>query len=216
MTQATAIAPDLYYENRLRKSPSWSINEGGMHVHGESEVYKALRKFTTRLDQLNIPYVLAGAMALNFHGYKRFTVDIDIILTKESLTRVHQELEGRGYLPRFQGSKNLRDTEYKVAIDLIVAGDFPGDGKPKELTFPDPATCFVEIDGVKCLPVEKLVELKLASGMTSQHRLKDLADVQELIQLLKLPRDFVTKLHPFVRDKFLEVYPEQQPSEDGF
>ncbi len=170
-----------------------------------SEVYKALKRFTTRLDELNIPYLLAGAMALNYHGYQRFTVDIEIIVTRDGLNRIHAALEGRGYLPPFKGSKNLRDTENKVAIDLIVAGDFPGDGKPKELTFPDPEEGFVEIEGIKCLTLEKLIELKLASGLTNPRRGKDIIDVQALIESQQLTREFADKLHPWVQSKYLEL-----------
>jgi hypothetical protein len=50
------------------------------------------------------------------------------------------------------------------------------------------------------------VELKLASGMTSPRRLKDLADVLELIKLLALPADFADQLDPFVRDKYGEFW----------
>lgn len=174
-------------------------------MHQESEVYKALRRFTNKLDELHIPYVLAGALALNFHGYQRFTIDIDVIVTKENLKKLHDSLDGRGYLPPFTGSKNLRDTENKVAIDIIVAGDFPGDGKPKELTFPDPAEGFVEIDGIKCLTLEKLIELKLASGMTNPRRGKDINDVQSLIETHQLSRGFAQQLHHWVQPKFLEL-----------
>ena len=51
-----------------------------------------------------------------------------------------------------------------------------------------------------------LIELKLASGMTSAGRLKDLGDVQELIKTLDLPRDFADELHAFVRDKYVELW----------
>ena len=50
------------------------------------------------------------------------------------------------------------------------------------------------------------VELKLASGMTNPGRLKDLADVQELIGLLRLPADFAEQLQPFVREKYGELW----------
>ena len=53
--------------------------------------------------------------------------------------------------------------------------------------------------------LEKLVELKLASGMTAPDRLKDLADVQELIKMRGLDGEFAEKLHPYVREKFLEL-----------
>ena len=53
-------------------------------------------------------------MALFMHGFRRFTEDIDILVTREALERIHEELEGRGYLPPFTGSKNLRDAELGV------------------------------------------------------------------------------------------------------
>jgi len=59
---------------------------------------------------------------------------------------------------------------------------------------------------VRIVTLEKLVELKLASGMTAPDRLKDLADVQELIKVRGLTADFAATLNPYVRDKFLELY----------
>ena len=53
--------------------------------------------------------------------------------------------------------------------------------------------------------MEKLVELKLASGMTAPDRLKDLADVQELIKVRGLSSGFGKTLNPYVREKFLEL-----------
>jgi hypothetical protein len=50
-----------------------------------------------------------------------------------------------------------------------------------------------------------LINLKLASGMTDPGRLKDLADVQELIKIKGLEAPFAERLHPFVREKFLEL-----------
>jgi len=54
--------------------------------------------------------------------------------------------------------------------------------------------------------LEKLIELKLASGMTAPHRLRDLADVQELIKIRRLPADFAERLDPYVRDKYIELW----------
>jgi len=59
-----------------------------------------------------------------------------------------------------------------------------------------------------------LVELKLASGMTGAGRLKDLADVQELIKLLNLPADFGESLNPYVRDKFAELWNDARPAQN--
>ena len=88
----------------------------------------------------------------------------------------------------------------------MLAGEYPGDGKPKPIAIPDPKTAAVEIDGVRFVTLEKLIELKLASGMTAPDRLKDLADVQELIKVRQLQPEFAERLDPYVREKFLDLY----------
>ena len=97
-----------------------------------------------------------------------------------------------------------------------MAGEYPGDGKPKPVAFPNPEEASVEIDGVPCLELAKLIELKLASGMTNPGRLKDLADVQEMIRALSLPADLVSRLNPFVREKYQELWAgvQEKPGED--
>ena len=87
-----------------------------------------------------------------------------------------------------------------------MEGDYPGDGKPKPVVFPDPVAARVEKHGVAYLSLPKLIELKLASGLTNPLRLKDIVNIQELIILLKLPADFAEKLNPFVRAKYLELW----------
>jgi len=127
-------------------------------------------------------------------------------LTKDGLEKFTKELVGRGYRPAFEGAtRKFRTTEENVSVEIITAGEFPGDGKPKPVAFPDPNESDTEIDGIKTISLEKLVELKLASGMTAPHRLKDLADVQELIKVKNLTADFAERLNPFVREKFLEL-----------
>lgn len=77
---------------------------------------------------------------------------------------------------------------------------------PKPVEFPYPSEFTVIIDGIKTISLEKLVELKLTSGMTAGDRLKDLADVQELIKLKDLGEDLAGQLNEFVRGKFIELY----------
>ena len=146
-------------------------------------------------------------MALFSHGVRRFTEDVDILLTPEGLKQTHDALEGLGYIPPFKGSKQLRDAETGVKIEFLVTGQFPGDGKPKPVSFPDPANVGIEINGIQILRVESLIELKLSSGMTGGvTRLKDFADVVELIRTLQLPISFAEKLNPYTREKFLELW----------
>jgi len=58
------------------------------------------------------------------------------------------------------------------------------------------------------------VELKLASGLTNPDRLKDLADVQELIRHASIPLELATDLDSMVRDKFVEIWNATQRSSD--
>src|SRR5579871_2589179 len=106
------------YEQKLNRDTAWAFKEGGMHFEKDSAVHKTLRKVTRRLEELRIPYAVVGGMAMFFHGYRRFTEVVDILVTAEGLAEVHRQLEGLGYLPPFQGSKHLRDMEYGVKIEF--------------------------------------------------------------------------------------------------
>jgi len=185
----------------------WSgVDYASRFFMGDADVQRALSKIVGELEDAKIPYAIAGAMALNWYGYRRVTVDVDLLLSSEGLQALKQRVLGRGYVEKFPGSKSLRDTENKVGIDVLIAGQFPGDGKPKPVAFPDPAA--VAFQGLKgrYLPLPKLVELKLASGMSAPHRLKDLTDVLELVRAAKLPRELGDELDASVRAKYDELW----------
>lgn len=194
------------YEDRLNRDLNWALDEGSMHFDQTNAVHRALRRITDRLQALGIPHAVVGGMAMFFHGFRRFTEDVDILVTREGLAAIHQKLEGLGYVPPFQGSKHLRDAELGVKIEFLTTGDFPGDGKPKPVAFPDPAQVVETLDGIPCANLPTIVELKLASGMTNPNRLKDISDVQEMIRVLHLPRDIAGQLNPFVRAKYEELW----------
>jgi hypothetical protein len=127
-------------------------------------------------------------------------------MTSEDLQRFHDELIGLGYIPAFSGAKKrLRSTTDGVSIEVMTTGEFPGDGKPKPVSMPYPSEASIEIDGIKFVTLEKLIELKLASGISAPDRLKDLADVQELIKIKRLDAAFAARLDPYVRAKYLEL-----------
>jgi hypothetical protein len=180
---------------------------------GEADVQRALEKIARLLEEDGIPYAVIGAMALNAYGYRRVTVDVDVLLTREGLESFKSRHLGLGYMEKFSGSKGLRDTENGVTIDVVLTGEYPGDGLPKPVSFPDPAAAAVRGERVALLPLPRLVELKLASGMTAPHRLKDLADVLEVIRILELPAGLAGELDPFVRDKYRELWQAAQTEE---
>ncbi len=194
------------FEDIMRRGGSAAIEEVGRFFMRDDPVHRALRKVASRLNDLHIPYAVAGGMALVANGYDRTTVDVDILVTPEGLKDVHRNLDGLGYLPPFTGSRHLRDTEHGVKIEFLVAGQFPGDGKPKPVAFPDPTACSLEKDGIRYVSLITVFEMKLASGMSNPGRLKDLGDVQELIRTLKLPKDFGAQLNPYVLEKYEELW----------
>jgi len=168
---------------------------------GQSKVHKALTQLTERLASLDIPYAIVGALALNAYGYMRATVDVDVLLTSEGLQRLKDAAVGRGYLERFPGSRGLRDAARGVDIDFVLAGEYPGDGLEKPVSFPDPGECAVRGESFSLVSLSTLVELKIASGMTAPHRLRDLADVIELIRANRLAPEYAEELVPCVRKK---------------
>ena len=180
---------------------------------GEADVQRALEKVARLLDEDGIPYAVIGAMALNAYGYRRVTVDVDLLLTPEGLALFKERHLGLGYVAKFPGSKGLRDTENGVPIDVVLAGDYPGDGLPKPVAFPDPASAAIQGGRISLLPLPRLIELKLASGMTAPHRLKDLADVIEVVRILRLPSGLAQELDPYVREKYLELWGAAQAGE---
>ena len=199
-------SPVATYEEQLDRDARWALSEGSRHFEEDSAVFKALHGIASRLKALGIPYAVVGGMALFRHGLRRFTEDVDILVSKSDLAVIHEKLDGLGYLPPFPNSKHLRDTQLGVKIEFLTTGDYPGDGKPKPVAFPDPQKVSFEADGISYLNLPTLVELKLASGMTNAGRLKDLADVLELIKVLRLPIEFGDQLDPYVQDRFRQLW----------
>src|SRR5262245_18796052 len=159
---------------------------------GEAGIHKAAAAIARAMTEAGIDYAIAGAIALGEHGFKRLTVDVDILIRREGLERFKSEWLGRGYVEVRPGGKAVRDTINNVKIDFLVAGDFPGDGKPKSVAFLDPREAAVAGERYQIVSLPRLIEMKLASGMTASHRLQDLADVFRLIWAACVSRDFGT------------------------
>ncbi len=85
------------------------------------------------------------------------TLDVDILLTLKGLACFREKLVGRGYVAELPGSeKSFRDEESNVKIEIITAGEYPSDGLPKPVSFPEPKGHTVEEDNVLIINLEKL------------------------------------------------------------
>ncbi len=179
------------------------MESGKLHV--------TLADLTRRLEEAAIPYSVLGAIALARHGYRRMTVGINLLLTPQGLAQFKERLVGRAYVPAFPGaSKSFRASDTGVRIDVITSGEYPGDGLPKPVVFPNPAEVSTEIGGVRVVTLEKLIEFKLASGTSAPHRLRDLADVQDTIRTLHLPAQLADRLDPSVRPAYRDLWRRAQ------
>lgn len=176
------------YEQRLRAGGDWAVQETSDYPMQQGSLYQTLHDLVRRLEEAHIPYALIGGVSLAQHGYVRATEDLNILVTPEGLAKFRERWEGRGYVPAFPGArKAFRATETGVRVEFVTAGEYPGDGRPKPVCFPDPEVAAIEVEGVRVIGLEKLLELKLASGASAPHRRRDLADVQDLIRVLGLP-----------------------------
>jgi hypothetical protein len=199
------------YEQRLRSNPALVLREASLYFNQQGDLYKTLQDLTQRLDEAGIPYALIGGLALAQHGFIRMTDDIDILLTPAGLQAFKDQALGRGYVLAFSGAKKtFRAADTGVRIEVITSGEYPGDGLPKPVSFPDPVSVTVKLAGFQVVSLEKLIELKLASGMTAEHRRRDLADVQDLIRVLQLGEDFGDKLDASVQSIYAQLWREAQ------
>ncbi len=200
----------------MRRGGAVALAEAGQFFTRTDSVHESLYRVSGQLGLMNIPYAIAGGMAVVAHGVSQTAAFLQVLVTPEIESLAIAALEQIGCFAFNTGSKQLRDVQTGVRIEFLILGQFPGDGKPKPVSFPDPAAVGTEIDGIRYLNLPTLIELKLASGTTNPGRLKDLADVQELIRVLQLPTEFAENLNPFVREKYSELWSGvRQDQSDG-
>jgi hypothetical protein len=180
-----------------------------MFFEGRGEVHQTMKRLVKRLERANISYVVVGGMAINAHGYERMTKDVDVLLTRDGLTEFRHLFVPKYYatvpnLPRrFVDAKNDR------TVDILVAGLFPGSGKPGPIAFPDPSSVRHRIKTIQYVNLTTLIQLKLAA-----RRHRDFGDVVELVRFNELDESFAKELHPSVRRDFIECLEEKRREDE--
>jgi predicted nucleotidyltransferase len=138
------------------------------------------KEFVQSLTDNEVRYLVIGGYAVAFHGYPRYTKDIDIWIemTPENAVNMLKALEQFGF-----AALNLQTADFLTPDQVIQLGYPPS--RIDLITTPDGvdfATCFanrleVALDGivVNFIDLENLKLNKRASG-----RLQDLADLENL------------------------------------
>jgi hypothetical protein len=174
-------------------------------IFDEIPAFATLLKMAKRLRELNISYAVTGDLAMCFHGLERPTDVLELLVSRESLSEIHQRATGLDFVSEY-GNKDIRDKTNGVTVKFLVAGDFPGDGRRKPVVHPEPIEASVEKDGIRWMTLPVLIDIKLASGMTSSTKTKDLDDVKELIKGLNLDAKYGQNLNEYVREKYEELF----------
>lgn len=141
---------------------------------------KDFKEFIELLNEHKVKYLIIGGYAVNFHGYPRYTRDIDFWLwmTKENIQNLIQAISQFGF-----GSLNLEIEDFMTPENIIQLGYEPYridllvdvDGVDFEECFE--RRIEVELDGVdlKFMSLQDLITAKKKTG-----RLQDLADAEQL------------------------------------
>ncbi|MEC7275969.1 MAG: hypothetical protein VXV96_06585 [Bdellovibrionota bacterium] len=147
-----------------------------------------LKELVNSLKREKVNYMVVGGYAVNFHGYSRNTVDIDLIIkfTLSNLKKVEKILNELGMISRlpidavslfkfreeYVKNRNLiawnfyNESNPTDQVDILITHDV-GDFKAEKFLVGD-----LE---VKVISKEDLIQMKKASG-----RDKDLLDIKEL------------------------------------
>ena len=136
------------------------------------------------LNKHNVEYMLVGGMAVNIHGYRRSTGDMDLFVNPTSdnhlrIQRVHQDFGM--FMGEMESLKNFLDlAKYDVytfgvspvQIDIMTACK----GVDFDSAFTNSSIVNID-DGleIRVIHFDQLIEAKVASNRT-----RDKADIEEL------------------------------------
>ncbi len=186
------------------------LKEIDMFFAGSAPVHQTMQRLTRQLQHAGIAYAVMGGMAVNAHGARRTTDDLDVLVAPEGLQQFRQEIFGEGYeQPSPRRPRLFMDRQNNVIIDFLVTGLFPGRGEKVAFAFPDPTEASEELNHIRVVTLVQLIQLKLAC-----RRYQDFGDVVHLIRVHHLDELFLDRLHPSVRSDYIECLEEHRRDEE--
>jgi hypothetical protein len=185
------------------------LKEISMFFEKSAPVYQTMQRLAQQLQQAGIPYAVMGAMAVNAHGARRTTDDLDVLLTPEGFKQFRDRFVGSQFDQAAKRSRRFIDRSNGVQVDILLTGHHPGRGGPAPFAFPDPAAASEEIDQIRVVTLVQLVQLKLAA-----RRYYDFGDVVHLIRVHNLDESFANQLHPAVRQDYIECLEEKRRDDE--
>jgi hypothetical protein len=157
---------------------------------GTSGLEDTLHSAVDILAHHGVAHLVVGGLAVQEHGYFRTTLDVDLVVAdvQEAVDLLTADLSGP-FLPYPGCEDTVKDRRNGILINLLPAGRVLR--SPCKVPFPWPRDVS---DQPQFVTLPQLVSLKLDSWSGSpSRRLKDKADVIELIKTLRLPRDLAVE-----------------------
>lgn len=145
------------------------------------EIYPDFREFLQLLNEESVEYLVGGGYAVTYHGYPRYTGDIDIWInpTEENASRMMVVLERFG-----AGSVGIKKEDFlDIKFDVLKMGNEPIRidmmMKMKGLEFDSAYTRRV-IDCIDSLEINFLSLGDLIRAKKASNRAKDQNDIEHL------------------------------------
>jgi hypothetical protein len=132
-----------------------------------------------------------------------------VLLTPEGFEEFRRRFVPKHYEPVAGRRRRFTDKQSGVTVDILVTGHYPGRGTPGPIAFPDPHDVGHVINSITYIDLVTLIQLKLAA-----RRYQDFADVVNLIRENQLEDVFLDRLHPSVRQDFIECLEEKRREDD--
>jgi hypothetical protein len=171
-------------------------------------VYQTMRRIAKKFDKAGIPYAIVGAMAVNAHGFRRTTADLDILLTPHGFEEFRRRFVEKDFAATVRRRRFI-DRKNEVIVDILLTGMYPGSGMPGPIAFPDPIDVSDRVEETRVINLATLIQLKLAA-----RRHKDFGDVVELIRVHDLDESFQRQLHASVCRDYVECLEEKRREDE--
>ncbi|HQU85908.1 MAG TPA: hypothetical protein PKY59_22470 [Pyrinomonadaceae bacterium] len=149
------------------------------------DVYEELKRIINALNDNEIEYAVCGGWAMAIHGVARATIDIDLLISADSLEKVFDIAKLNDYwlegLPMTfnNGQTEIRriskiddETGFVLMLDLLLVTPELTDVWREKLTKP------LENGAVSVVSRKGLIKMKTMSGRT-----QDLADIEKLTEI---------------------------------
>jgi hypothetical protein len=166
--------------------------------------YRAVQSLRELAEEEGIPIAVIGGVAAVFHGYERFTQDLDIVVSVQDFHKIIKVCYKYGFEIESYNPTGMHEISYNgLPIEVLEEGMFAGDPKDP-IAMPSPTELGVT-QGLEFVPLEKWVRLKL-SGKRSQ-------DYTDIINVFKSKtseehqdtEDYLRDFNPEYAQKFREL-----------